>query len=337
MKQISSKFHIKINFRNKTSMASKEASAPCAFDKLFAKNVPHIMDKIFFSLDFVSFKVSSEVSKSWNTLLKSESIQRKAKLIYTEDMSLYEGKLIQFSGEGNAKEVRRLLSSGVNPNCVDDSRAYASYGETPLHRAADRGNNEVVKILLEGGADPDATDSLAKTPLHKAIRSNNKGAVKLLLDAGASPDPDGNTMTPLYWAAREGKTELVKMLLDGGASPNLARWWPDSPLHQAAKRGYKEVVKLLLEAGPNLNLIDSNGETPLHFAASEGNKDIVRMLLDAGADINPATLRGETPIQVAAFNFHLDVVKILFDNGARLNNEGNAHIMQLMKWANEDR
>ena len=68
-------------------MAPDEASAPCAFDKLLAKRVPHIVEKIFLSLDFVSFKVSSEVSKTWNQLLRSELIQKKAKLLYHEDKS----------------------------------------------------------------------------------------------------------------------------------------------------------------------------------------------------------------------------------------------------------
>ena len=116
-------------------MASDKASVPCAFDKLFTKNVPHILERIFLSLDFVSFKVSSKVSKNWNQLLKSESIQKKAKLLYTEDISTYEKMLCEYSKEGDAKEVCRLLSTGVNPNCTSyDPKDWQRY--TPIQFAS---------------------------------------------------------------------------------------------------------------------------------------------------------------------------------------------------------
>ena len=52
-----------------------------AFDKLFRKNVPHILEKIFLSLDFVSFKKSHEVCKEWKVLLLSKSVKEKTEKI----------------------------------------------------------------------------------------------------------------------------------------------------------------------------------------------------------------------------------------------------------------
>ena len=326
--RISCEVKIETNAHSKITMAPDEASVPCAFDKLLAKHVPHIMEKIFFSLDYVSFKVSSEVCHTWHQILTSEGIQKKARLIYGSNFMLTLQEVFHHSSkEGNAKEVRRLLSSGVNPNCALNDPDDTFSGATALHRAAFKGHNEVVKLLLDGGADPETADSFGNTPLLLATISHEEGVIKLLLDAGVSPDPDGAILTPLYWAASDGKTELVEMLLDAGADPNLTRWSVDSQIHNAAKKGHKDVVKLLLEAGAEPDLTNSEGETPLHYAASKGHKNIVEMLLDGGADPNMATLRGRTPLQTALENFHLDVVHILIDKGARPNEKYRAHIM----------
>ena len=56
-------------------------SAKCHFDKFFTISVPHILEKIFLSLDFVSFKKSHEVCKEWKVLLLSKSVKEKTEKI----------------------------------------------------------------------------------------------------------------------------------------------------------------------------------------------------------------------------------------------------------------
>ena len=58
----------------------------CAFDILFTKNVPHIQEKIFFSLDYGSYKTCMEVSKEWNELLKSQSFHKKSKTVFHKEI-----------------------------------------------------------------------------------------------------------------------------------------------------------------------------------------------------------------------------------------------------------
>ena len=78
------------------------------FDKLFTKSVPHILEKIFFSLDHKSFKVCN----AWNDLLLSGSFQKRANEMSEEE----EEKLCYFSLGGDFDDVLRLLSNGVDPN-----------------------------------------------------------------------------------------------------------------------------------------------------------------------------------------------------------------------------
>ena len=58
-------------------VAGEETMDPCAFDTLFSKSVPHILEKIFFSLDYASFKNCLEVCSEWNGLLTTKQYQRR--------------------------------------------------------------------------------------------------------------------------------------------------------------------------------------------------------------------------------------------------------------------
>lgn len=89
--------------------------------------------------------------------------------------------LISFAAKGDAEEVKRLLSDGIDPNSKDyDSR-------TPLHLACGEGHTETVKVLLEAGADPNSEDRWSGVPLEDATLKGHKECEQLLLDAGANP------------------------------------------------------------------------------------------------------------------------------------------------------
>ena len=184
----------------------------CPFDQLFTKNVPHILEKIFLSLDYESYKNCIGVNYTWKNLLTSESYQRKGKSVFHEELLDDEGELWKAAREGNAERIRRLLSNGMlNVNCSVN-------GSTPLFRA-------IIYTLTYG---------------HKS------DCVKLLLEKGADPNKaNGADITPLCVAAFDGMTNVVKLLLDRGADQNKRR---ETPLHYAAIGGHKDVVTMLLNA-----------------------------------------------------------------------------------------
>ena len=130
------------------------AEKTCAFDALFTRCVPHILENIFFSLDYKSFKTCKEVNTAWKELLSSEQYQKKSREIFHQEMLIEkeedEMKLLNASKAGNAEEVRRLLSKHV----YEDFAA----GGYAMFNSVIWGHNDVVKLLLDAGADVDVAD-----------------------------------------------------------------------------------------------------------------------------------------------------------------------------------
>ena len=86
--------------------------------------------------------------------------------------------------------MKVLLDGGADPNNGD------KHGRSSLHHAAGNGNTRMVKMLMDKGADPNIQDTLGESPLHYAARTwRNKGVLKVLLNKGAYPT--GRTY-PLY-------------------------------------------------------------------------------------------------------------------------------------------
>ena len=301
----------------------------CAFNKFFKTNVPHILEKIFMYLDYEAFKSCIQVNKTWNDLLKSESMQKKAKSMLFEEITEDEMKLWHASRMGEAWEVKMLLSSSMlDINFADDI-----HKTTPLIRAAENGHEDVVSCLINNGADPNVADAHGGNPLHMSAQNGHKSVVKLLLDGGADPNrADDYGMTSLLWAV---DSDIVRLLLEKGAEVNKADEDGETPLHVSAKEGLTSVVKILLDNGADPSKVDKDALTPLHTAAQEGEAGTVELLLERGADPNKADKDGDTPLHIAAMitNDHdngfitfdnKEVVQLLLKWGADLNKTNNS-------------
>ena len=97
-------------------------ASPCIFHNFRGKNVPHILEKIFFFLDFKSFKACQKVNREWRELLTSERFMTKAKTVFHKEISkellnAIACDLINCEGEqcqgDNPDKVKRLLSNGL--------------------------------------------------------------------------------------------------------------------------------------------------------------------------------------------------------------------------------
>ena len=188
-------------------MSGGESSGSCDFDTLFHMHVPHILEKIFFFLDYDSFKECMEVNSTWKALLKSESYLKKGKALFYEEILEDVDHLFDASNEGLTDEVRSILSSGmVEVDPLD------SLGRAPLHLAAMNGHADVIEVLLGFGANPNRAQCWESTPLHYAANNGQKKVVQALLDSGANPNlANKGGFTPLHEAALVGHTEVVQV------------------------------------------------------------------------------------------------------------------------------
>ena len=188
---------------------------PSAFDKLFSRNLPHVLEKIFLSLDYRSFLNSLDVCRSWNELIISDSFKKKATLLFREEM---EDEIWKAIWRGNTKEARRHLScANVDVNHIE--RSYM----TPLCYA---GHKKMVQLLLDAGADANKPTRRGLYPLDTAILHQNFKVAKLLVDRGAdikkikyeSFGPDGRKMIDIltkgrYRSPTQKKQQLKLQLL----------------------------------------------------------------------------------------------------------------------------
>lgn len=205
-----------------------------------------------------------------------------------------------------------LLDRGADPNARNDG------GATALLFAA--GDPAKARLLLARGADVNARSALGKTPLLVAATHRpSTDTVRLLLEKGADVGArDINGTTPLIAAAAAGNQESLTLLIGKGADVNAKADSGATALIAAAGARCLGCVQLLLARGAGVKAATKRGATALSVAAGFGALDIVRILLEKGADVHTRDDRGYTPLMYAAYSESVaaEVVKALLDKGA---------------------
>ena len=126
----------------------------------------------------------------------------------------------------------------------------SSFGNTALHSAIAKGDQEMVRILIDGGTDVNESDVFGEPPLHAAIDKGNDGMVTLLLEAGANVDAKNAFGDPaLHRAILKGDSEMVRTLVEAGANINITNAFGDSAPERAVQEDNKEILQILLAEG----------------------------------------------------------------------------------------
>jgi len=149
-------------------------------------------------------------------------------------------------------------------------------------------------------------------PLILAVEFGKENLVRALLDEGADIETkDSQGTTPLIKAAEASRKEETKILLWKKANINATNNKGETPLIAAIKSGSEEIASLLLASGVDMECKDHDGETPLMIAAKMGLLDVVKEMVQRGVVTEEGYAKGYTPIEVAHRNGHTKVVEVL--------------------------
>lgn len=239
--------------------------------------------------------------------------------------------------------INLLIEHGLDINKKKD-------GETFLFTSSYNGRHKVSKKLIELGIDIHATATGGTTALHLACNDGKTEIVRLLLDAGANPDAmDSNNFFPLLFSNEE---EIVKMLIEHKANINLVGYDGYTALMDSRNL---DCVKLLVAAGADLNAKNKLGISVLENFIAQGEGEMASFLIESGANVledglvNLAIRRGlknvvvqlvergavidsqYDSISMALAYDQYDMIKVLLNLGANIDTRVMRELMNLGK------
>ncbi|XP_019322159.1 protein TANC2 isoform X6 [Panthera pardus] len=277
--------------------------------------------------------------------------------------SILQGLWISYSTEGlsmalaslrnlytpNIKVSRLLILGGANINYRTEVLNNAPILCVQSHL----GYTEMVALLLEFGANVDASSESGLTPLGYAAAAGYLSIVVLLCKKRAKVDHlDKNGQCALVHAALRGHLEVVKFLIQCDwtmAGQQQGVFKKSHAIQQAliaaASMGYTEIVSYLLDLPEKdeeeveraqINSFDSLwGETALTAAAGRGKLEVCRLLLEQGAAVAQPNRRGAVPLFSTVRQGHWQIVDLLLTHGADVNMADKQGRTPLMMAASE--
>lgn len=181
---------------------------------------------------------------------------------------------------GNVENVRYLLDQGADINFI-----YEKISRAAIHEAVYVKKPEVVKVLIEKGANINLKSAKHGYPLHMAIENNSDTILGLLLKAGVNVDVANRlNRPPMASACYLNKLGAVKLLLEHGCSINFFSAEGYNLLHYAIIPGSFEVAEYLISINSNIQMQNGTPSYVLHRSTLEERTKMVKYLLEIGAD-----------------------------------------------------
>ncbi|XP_052759583.1 E3 ubiquitin-protein ligase MIB1 [Galleria mellonella] len=227
-------------------------------------------------------------------------------------------ELVKAAANGDAARCSEILSRTDGAQ-ADVNGVYG--GHTALQAAAQNGHVEVIRTLVELGAEADAEDRDGDRAAHHAAFGDEPAALRALHAAAADLNArNRRRQTPLHIAVNKGHLGVVRTLLQLGVHPSLQDSEGDTSLHDAITKKRDDMLTLLLDHGADMTLTNNNGFNALHHAALRGNPSAMKIMLGKLPRpwiVDDAKDDGYTALHLAALNNHAEVAELLVRGGAR--------------------
>ena len=234
-------------------------------------------------------------------------------------------------------ELRMKRNEGKGWRLLDLSFLPASFNPseewelTALHEAILGLDPELrVRDIIKATTDIDELDARGRTALWWASWCGEWEMVRLLLEHGADPNKaDCFDDYPLHGIAKDAPLDLLDEILRYGANPASVNSYGRTALHNV--RNQRERVELLIKAGAELDTLDHSGSTPLMDACQQDKNEVLLCLIEHGVDPGKFNVEyGMTPLHVSVFYNSHQTLRILLNRGVdcrRINTWGESLFM----------
>lgn len=237
-----------------------------------------------------------------------------------------EKALLDAAKTGKVKNIERLLKKEININVTDTE----GLKNTALIYAADLGHRDVVKTLVDAGADVNIRNEEGETAIMKSafainfepVNGNNYNnyneIIDILFDKKANLEyMTSNKQTALMLAPSGLRSKLIRKIKD--SRKNIKNYFGDYPLIYAASKNDIYLLRTLISEKVDINQQDENGDTALMVASYWGRLSIAKALIDGKAKLNITNKKGDSALKNAAYNKHYNIAEALIKAKANLN------------------
>ncbi|KAJ7658333.1 hypothetical protein DFH06DRAFT_1472942 [Mycena polygramma] len=253
-------------------------------------------------------------------------------LLRSHDRGVLQRSTMHFLEQGSQQYVALNCLYDVSSNPWRRAH-WSRQAPSPIYLCSWINYVEGVRFLLDHGADVDTAGGKYGSALQGAASRGHMDVIRILVEKGA--DVNAASGSALQSAALRNHMEIVCFLLQHGANVNAAGGEYGSALLCAVREGHADIVRVLLEKGADVNAVDCEGDSALQVAAWGDHVDVVCVLLDKGADVDAAGGEYGSALQAAALEGHVDIVRLLLEKGADMNAAGGEYGSALQNAAAE--
>ncbi len=250
-----------------------------------------------------------------------------------EELKQLNDELLQAIRSGDAAAVEELLAKGADPNALDMRVTQAQHPDAfinfALRSAAEAGNVEIVRLLLDAGACPNLNTPLGGVRAHDRVilspYPESLEILRMLVEAGAEPTKEpydtmewGENYTDWHRRLRTGRIpENIRSLIHHAATPHR-----DAARHDPKTAAGK--IRLLMEAGASPSNLNAQGRTPLLQVMAKGDMqgresmlNVISELLRQDAELDVQDWAGMTALHWVVYHMDAEAATMLLDAGAR--------------------